>query len=113
MEDVGSIPGWGVRSHMLRTTKPTCVNYWAWTPQLESPYAATNTWCSQIDKYLKKKKLVSLSLLPYKQAAASMASAQNKARSCLSAQEPAPDKQRTVNVRIWQSAKTVNPQPQN
>ena len=27
VEDMGSIPGWGVRSHMLRTTKPMCVNY--------------------------------------------------------------------------------------
>lgn len=63
---------------------------------------------------LKKKESPDLlSLLPHKQAAACMASAQNKVRSCLSAQERAADKQRTVNVRIGQFAKTLNPQAQN
>ena len=61
----------------------------------------------------KKKSPVLLSLLPHKRAAACMASARNKVCSCLSAQEPAPDKKRTVNVRIGQFAKTLNPQAQS
>lgn len=51
--------------------------------------------------------------MPHKQASGRNASAQNIACSCLFSQEPAQDKQRTVNVRIRQFTKTLNPQPQN
>lgn len=51
--------------------------------------------------------------MPHKQTAACTASAQNKACRCLFTQKPAQAKQRTVNVRFKQFAKTLNPQPQN
>lgn len=51
--------------------------------------------------------------MPHKQAAACTACAPNKACSCLFAQEPAQDKQRTANVTIGQFAEMISPQPQN
>ena len=48
-EGPGLIPGQGTRSHML---------------QLKILYAAAKTWCSQINKNLKKKKKKSTSLWP-------------------------------------------------
>lgn len=51
--------------------------------------------------------------MPHKQVSGRMATAQNIACSCLFAEEPAQDKQRTVNVRIRQFTKTLNHQPQN
>lgn len=51
--------------------------------------------------------------MSHQQTSVHMASAHNKACSYLFAREPAQDMQRTVNVRIRQSAKTLNPQPQN
>ena len=40
-EGLGSVPGWGTRSH---------------TPQLKILNAANKTWCSQIDKFIFKKR---------------------------------------------------------